>query len=220
MIISLLLHIIDRRVAVRRALPPPVPIGCYSSRDVGCLSLLILHHGSPTLASTHPHTSVSAPLLRSHCCSDSICVALLWRRRASAGFKIFSLPTHTPSPPVQICSTLKWISLFHLSPGLTGKWIILTGPVWSLFNLSPWFWVFLEQKGGRSKSLLALCGSGVNPGGLAGCLGPHWLTPKAVGEACLAWRRRAEGWNLISVAPLGSDYQAFAVQLQRRPVST
>lgn len=57
-------------------------------------------------------------------------------------------------------------------------------------------------------------------GGLAGCLGPHWLTPKAVGEACLVWPRWAEGWNLISVAPLGSDYQAFAVQFQRQPVST
>lgn len=51
---------------------------------------------------------------------------------------------------MQICSTLKWISLFYLSLGLTGKWIILTGPVWSLFSPSPWFWVFLEQGGGVS----------------------------------------------------------------------
>lgn len=88
---------------------------------------------------THIHTHQSPPLSHSHSCSDSICLA----QCAKAGFKIFP-------PPVQICSTLKWISLFHLSPGLTGKWIILTGPVWSLFNLSPWFWVFLEQGGGVS----------------------------------------------------------------------
>lgn len=71
---------------------------------------------------------------------------------------------------------------------------------------------------GRSKSLLAFCGSGVNPGACR-VLGPHWLTSKAVDEACLVWRR-AERWNLISVAPLGSDYRAFAVQLRRRPVNT
>lgn len=45
----------------------------------------------------------------------------------------------------------------------------------------------------------------------------HWLTSRAVDEACLVWRR-AERWNLIAGAPLGSDYLAFAVQLLRQPV--
>lgn len=128
---------------------------------------------------THP----SPPRLHSHCCSD--CLA----HYSEAGFKIFP-------PPVQICSTLKWISLLHLSSLLTGMWIILTGPVWSLFNLSPWFRVFLEQEGGVSH-----CGLWCKPGAwpsladVQGCGGTMW----------------AKRWNLLRVAPLGSDYLAVAV---------
>lgn len=66
---------------------------------------------SPSLLTyTHIHTHQSPPPFLSHSRSDSIYLA----QCAKAGFKIFP-------PPVQICSTLKWISLFHLSLGLTGK---------------------------------------------------------------------------------------------------
>lgn len=128
---------------------------------------------------THP----SPPLLHSHCCSD--CLA----HYSEAGFKIFP-------PPVQICSTLKWISLLHLSSLLTGMWIILTGPVWSLFNLSPWFGVFLEQEGGVSH-----CGLWCKPGA--------W--PSLADVQGWGWTMWAKRWNLIRVAPLGSDYLAVAV---------
>lgn len=115
----------------------------------------LLHKPSPRFR-LYPdiQTHQSLTLLHSHCCSD--CLA----RYSKAGFKIFP-------PPVQICSTLKWISLLHLSSLLTGMWIILTGPVWSLFSLSPWFAVFLEQEGGVSH-----CGLWCKPGAwpsLAGC---------------------------------------------------
>lgn len=124
---------------------------------------------------THP----SPPRLHSRCCSD--CLA----HYSEAGFKIFP-------PPVQICSTLKWISLLHLSSLLTGMWIILTGPVWSLFNLSPWFGVFLEQEGGVSH-----CGLWCKPGAW-----PSLADVQGCGR---------ERWNPVRVAPLGSDYLAVAV---------
>lgn len=139
----------------------------------------LLHKLSPRFI-LHPdiQTHQSSTLLRSHCCSD--CLA----HYSKAGFKIFP-------PPVQICSTLKWISLLHLSSLLTGMWIILTGPVWSLFNLSPWFRVFLEQEGGVSHCGL-WCKSGAWPS-LAG----GWSTFNvAVGKKAESYQSRTTGLRL------------------------
>lgn len=93
---------------MRRATPPPVLIGCYSSRDVGCLSLLILHHGSSTLASTHTHTHRSplpccahiAAQTQSAWCGGSVL-------KQALKYSPFATHTHTHSLPS--CA-----NLFHL----------------------------------------------------------------------------------------------------------
>lgn len=162
----------------------------------------LLHKLSPRFI-LHPdiHTHQSPTLLHSRCCSD--CLA----HYSKAGFKIFP-------PPVQICSTLKWISLLHLSSLLTGDVNHPDRPVWGLFNLSPWFRVFLEQEG-RSKSLWA---SDVNQ-----ALGPHWLVSSAGEEArsnMAVGKKKKKRRNLIRVAPLGSDYLAVAAWWLHQPVST
>lgn len=133
----------------------PPPLACAVPQT-------LLHKLSPRFI-LYPdiQTHQSPTLLHSHCRSD--CLA----HYSKAGFKIFP-------PSVQICSTLKWISLLHLSCLLTGMWIILTVPVWSLFNLSPWFGVFLEREGGVSH-----CGLWCKPGAwpwLAGVQRCGWST--------------------------------------------
>lgn len=143
----------------------------------------LLHKLSPRFI-LYPdiQTHQSPTLLHSNRCSD--CLA----HYSKAGFKIFP-------PPVQICSTLKWISLLHLSSLLTGMWIILTGPVWSLFNLSPWFGVFLEQEGGVSH-----CGLWCKPGAwpsLAGVQCCGWSPFNvAVGIKAESYRSRTTGLRL------------------------
>lgn len=122
-----------------------------------------------------PHTHISlrppptphpTPLLRSHCYSDSICVAWL-RRRAKAGFKIFSLPTQTlPSCANLFHLEVDFIISFEPRPDREVNHF--DRPCLKPLQPKPLILSIFGAKGGRSKSLLALCGSGVNPEGWGG----------------------------------------------------
>lgn len=93
-----------------------------------------------------------------------------------------------------------------------GMWIILTGPVWGLFNLSPWFGVFLEQEG-RRKSLWA---SDVNQG-----LGPHWLVSSTGDEArsnVAVGKKKAESYQSCT-AGLRLPWRLLRLRVHQ-PVST
>ena len=116
-----------------------------------------------------------------------------------------------------MCSTLRWISLFHLCAGLTGEWIILTGPVWGLSDSSPWLCVFSPQHReavSRCRFLFFLFATLKKPTSLFGFLAPDWLASQGWGRIMFS---ATERWGFI-----GSRSSSVQITLCRRlclPVS-